>query len=101
MAIGIDWVRFCLQMPKGYVYILQSETTGRYYIGSALNVKNRLLLHNSGRVPSTRGRGPWKLVFNQAFNTKRESQSVEFKLKKKKSKVILEKIIAEKIIRFL
>jgi len=87
-------------MSKGYLYILQSEKSGSYYVGSTLDTENRLSLHNIGKVPSTKGKGPWKLVFNQVFNTKSEAQSVEFRLKKKKSKIILEKIIADGVIKF-
>lgn len=45
-----------------HVYVIQSETTGRYYIGMTENIDQRLRHHNSGANRSTRNRGPWKLV---------------------------------------
>jgi len=45
-----------------WVYILQSESTGRYYVGQTHNLADRLVRHNSGRTAANRGRGPWRLV---------------------------------------
>ncbi|MDI6803080.1 MAG: GIY-YIG nuclease family protein [Bacteroidota bacterium] len=33
-----------------YVYILQSEKDGTLYTGQTLNLRERLHLHNSGRI---------------------------------------------------
>ena len=48
-------------MPH-YVYILQSETTGKYYCGETQNIEDRLERHNSGRSKSTKPGIPWKLI---------------------------------------
>lgn len=49
-----------------YLYILQSERTRRYYIGSTENIARRLREHN-GELPSlsrtTLAGRPWKLIF--------------------------------------
>jgi putative endonuclease len=49
-------------METFFVYILESEETGRLYIGQTNNLEDRLVRHNSNRVRSTKGKGPWKLL---------------------------------------
>ncbi|WP_206082229.1 GIY-YIG nuclease family protein [Maribellus sediminis] len=41
-----------------YLYILQSEKNGRYYVGSTQNVNERLQQHNWSRTPSTKSGTP-------------------------------------------
>ncbi|MBS1595822.1 MAG: GIY-YIG nuclease family protein [Bacteroidetes bacterium] len=41
-----------------YVYILESATTGRLYIGQTNDLSDRLVRHNSGRNKYTAGKGP-------------------------------------------
>ena len=41
-----------------YVYIIQRQTSGRYYTGSAKDPEDRVAGHNSGKTPSTREKGP-------------------------------------------
>ncbi|MGH7598909.1 MAG: GIY-YIG nuclease family protein [bacterium] len=38
-----------------YVYILQSQASRKYYVGSTQDVRNRLREHNHGESLSTRG----------------------------------------------
>lgn len=76
-----------------YLYILQSEINSRYYIGSTIDLERRLNEHNEGKTPSTRLTRPFKLVFFKKYETIKEARMTEYKLKKKKSKLIIEKII--------
>ena len=48
------------------VYILQSQTTGKYYVGSTINLDRRLSEHQRHHSPYTRGRGPWQLVYHES-----------------------------------
>src|SRR5690606_12001083 len=43
-----------------HVYILQSKTSGRLYIGHTQDLERRMQEHAAGQTRSTRGRGPWK-----------------------------------------
>ncbi len=79
----------------GFVYILRSESLGMYYIGCSDNVERRLLEHNSNQVKATRSKGPWVLVFEQEFENMTIARKIESKLKKFKSKDILERIIED------
>ena len=79
---------------KGYVYILQSNKNGRYYVGSSNNPIFRLNnYHNLGKVKSTKYLIPWIMKFFQEYSTITQARIVERKLKQMKSKVIVEQII--------
>jgi putative endonuclease len=65
----------------GYLYILRSEPTGTYYIGSTVNVSVRLHRHNSGHHISTKAFRPWKLIYAQAFETLTEARKKERQIK--------------------
>ena len=78
-------------MPS--VYILQSERTQRFYIGCATNVAARLAEHQRGQTTSTRGRGPWVLVYQEQFDTLFEARRRERELKSWKSHRSIEELI--------
>jgi putative endonuclease len=69
-----------------YAYILESDKSGRYYIGHTSDLNKRIETHNSGRVKATRNKGPWKCVYFEEFNTKLEANRRELEVKKKKSR---------------
>lgn len=50
-----------------YVYILKGLSSGRYYIGSAVDIDVRLTQHNRGTVRSTKPYRPWRLIFKRVF----------------------------------
>jgi predicted GIY-YIG superfamily endonuclease len=63
-----------------YTYILQlSDKT--FYHGSSTNLKQRLLDHQRGNVPSTKNFRPVKLIFYAAFITKEKALGFEQYLK--------------------
>ena len=79
----------------GYVYILQSTKNGRYYIGSTLDINRRLREHNNGKTSSLKHIRPLVIVFKKAYPTIQEARRIEYRLKKAKSKIILQRIIKE------
>jgi putative endonuclease len=64
-----------------FAYILQSEKTKRYYVGSTDNLGNRLKEHNSGETVSSRRGIPWKIVHTEQFNTRSEAIRKEKQIK--------------------
>ena len=60
-----------------YVYILKSESKGLLYKGISVDPEKRLVDHNSGRNKSTKGHRPWKLVYTEKFQTRREARERE------------------------
>ncbi len=82
-----------------YVYILQSLRNGKYYIGSTLDLEERVKKHNLGQVYSTKRLLPLKIVFRQNYSDIQTARKIENKLKKFKRRDFLDKIIAEGKIR--
>ena len=56
-----------------FVYVLQSESAGRHYVGFTSDLSQRLGQHNNGITKSTKNRGPWKLVHHEQFDTRPEA----------------------------
>lgn len=81
-----------------YVYILETAS-GKYYIGSTLNLENRLRHHKGGFTPSTKRLGESTLIFSQSYSSLNEARNIERKLKKLKRRDYIEKIIKEGIIK--
>jgi len=53
-----------------YVYVLQSEKDGKWYIGSTGDLKRRVKQHERGENKSTKNRRPLKLVYYEASDSK-------------------------------
>ena len=62
---------------SGVVYILQSLTDKRTYVGSTNNLNRRLKQHNSGQVRSTQHRIPFKILFTEEFTSLSEARKRE------------------------
>jgi len=77
-----------------YTYIIQSESTGKYYIGSTHNVELRIKRHNEGRSSYTRNRGPWQLKYTEAFKDLSSALKRENFIKRQKSKKYIQSLIA-------
>jgi putative endonuclease len=68
-----------------FIYILQSESTGRFYIGSTNDLERRLSEHTRAHSLATRGRGPWKLVHQESLATLLLARQREREIKNWKS----------------
>jgi putative endonuclease len=77
-----------------YTYIIQSEPTGRYYIGSTQDIEERLKRHNEGRGKYTKNKGPWKLRYTEKFADLSSARKRENFIKRQKSKKYIETLIA-------
>ena len=53
-----------------FLYILQSESSGRFYVGQTQDVGERLAYHNADYSKSLKNRGPWKLVHTESYATR-------------------------------
>ncbi len=69
-----------------YTYILQSDSTGKLYIGQTKNIEDRLGRHNRRGKSYTNGNGPWKVIFQKEFISRKEAIRLERKLKSYKNK---------------
>lgn len=77
-----------------YTYILYSEETDRYYIGSCQDMEVRLEQHNTGRNKSTKAGIPWVLKYTETFGTRSASTQRETQIKNKKSRKYIEWLIS-------
>ena len=76
------------------VYILQSESTNRYYIGQTQDMQSRLARHNAGSVRSTKHGVPsWRLVFEEQVATRSLAHQREREIKGYKSGILLKKLL--------
>ena len=78
-------------MPS--VYILQSESTRKFYIGCGEDPNIRLKEHQRGQTISTRNRGPWVLVYQEQFAALPEARRRERQLKSWKSHRSIQELI--------
>ena len=76
-----------------FVYILYSIKCDRYYIGYTENSELRLERHNKGQVKATKNCRPYILKANKAFSTEWEAIKEERRIKKQKSRIIIELLI--------
>ncbi len=60
-----------------YVYILESKKDKMLYTGCTNDLKARLVLHNSGKVISTKDRRPFSLIFYECFQNKYDAYERE------------------------
>ena len=83
---------------RGYIYILRSNKTGSYYLGSTNDLERRVREHKEGRVKATKYLLPVELCFSQIYFSLIEARRIEYRLKTFKSKDVLSKIIKDRLI---
>jgi putative endonuclease len=80
-----------------FLYILQSESSGRFYVGSTDDLDRRLSEHLREHTPSTRGRGSWKLVYTERFETLIQARRRELEIKRWKSARMIQALMASSV----
>ncbi len=64
-----------------YTYIIQSDKSGKLYIGYTSDLRKRFKEHNSGMSKYTKGRGPFKIIYYEACLNEDDARSRELYLK--------------------
>lgn len=64
-----------------YTYIIQSKKDKKWYTGSANDLRKRFKEHNSNRIYSTKGRGPFELIYYEACLNEQDARAREKYLK--------------------
>lgn len=64
-----------------YVYVLQSKKDGNFYTGCTNDLKKRFLLHDNGKILSTKNRNPFLLIYYEAFLNQKDAFAREQWLK--------------------
>ena len=65
-----------------YVYVIKSLLKNWIYIGSSSDLRKRIVEHNAGKVKSTKGYRPLKLLYYEAYFHKTDALKREIELKK-------------------
>ncbi len=76
-----------------FVYILQSEKDGSYYIGHTEDLEDRLNRHNQGRSSYTKARAPWRLIYQEEFHSRSEAMGREREIKSHKNREYIECLV--------
>ena len=64
-----------------YTYLLRSKNSGRWYTGCTNDLRKRFKQHNDGLVSSTKGRGPFSIIYYEACLSKDDAFARERYLK--------------------
>jgi putative endonuclease len=80
-------MRFC-------VYILRSESSGRYYIGQTQDLDQRVAYHQANYSKSLKNRGPWSLVYHEEFPTRSDAVRRERYLKSQKDRAFIDRLVS-------
>ena len=76
-----------------WVYILQSDLDGGYYMGQTCDLDERLRRHNEGRSQYTKSKIPWRLVYQEIFETRSQAAKREAQLKGKKDREYIASLV--------
>ncbi len=77
-----------------FTYIIQSQDDNSYYIGHSSDIIKRLEYHNQGLSRYTSKKVPWKLVYIEIFQTKKEANMRELFLKKQRNRAFYDRLIS-------
>jgi putative endonuclease len=64
-----------------YVYVIQSQKDNKLYTGFTNNLRKRFKQHNNNEAFSTKGRGPFELIYYEACINEQDAKSREKYLK--------------------
>jgi putative endonuclease len=64
-----------------YVYLLHFAKDNGFYIGYSTDLKRRLSEHTRGASLATKSRGPWKLIYYEAYTEREDAEGREKFLK--------------------
>ncbi|MBI3009456.1 MAG: GIY-YIG nuclease family protein [Candidatus Omnitrophica bacterium] len=67
---------------KAFVYLIQSQQDGTFYIGWTSRLLRRLVEHNEGSSYFSRRKLPWNLIGFEAFSTVEQAKARERALKR-------------------
>lgn len=75
-------------------YILYSHQADKYYIGHTNDLLGRVRRHNTEHKGYTGKWSDWKVIYTEMYTNKQQAYKREREVKKWKSKLRIEKLIA-------
>jgi len=79
-----------------YFYVLYSAKLDKYYYGSSDNTDKRLIKHLENHRGFTGLAKDWKLVYTEAYASRKEAVNRENAVKRKKSRKYIEWLISQR-----
>ena len=76
------------------LYILESVSAERYYVGVSSDPSRRLAFHNSREKGFTARYRPWKIVFMKRYPCRSEALAVERRIKSWKSRSMIARVVS-------
>ena len=78
------------------VYVLVDAIASRTYVGQTQKLSERLTLHNAGRVRSTKGGGPWRVLYQEQVGSRSEALKRESYFKSGAGRRQIAKLLQER-----
>ncbi len=78
-----------------FIYLLESEKSGIWYVGLSANPKSRLLQHNQGKSKFTSGHIPWSLLYTEKAGNLEQARKAEKYYKSAAGKRRLKRILGK------
>ena len=82
-----------MENSEYYIYLLESESDGIWYVGLSCNPDERLKQHNRGKSKFTKGHIPWKLLYKEKIGNLKDARQKEKYYKTAAGKRRLKKIL--------
>jgi putative endonuclease len=76
-----------------FLYIPQSDKTGKFYTGTSADLDDRLQRHNDGKSRATKSGCPWRLVYTERYAVRGDAMKREYEIKSWKSHRRIEALI--------
>ena len=77
-----------------WIYVLKSDQDNSYYVGSTQDVSERLVLHNKGQYQYTKGLRPWRVIYQEAYDSRSKAVQRERFLKSGQGRRVLRRLIS-------
>lgn len=82
-------------MPFTFVYVLQSDLDGGFYVGITSDLLRRFRQHRNGQNISTAKRLPVRLIFHEAYLLESDARRRERYFKTTKGKVTIRLMLSD------
>jgi len=74
-----------------YVYVIRSKKSKKWYTGYTADLRKRFNQHSKGESTYTKGRGPFELIYYEAYKNKTDARSRELQIKSGQGRAYLKK----------
>ncbi|MBE9480990.1 MAG: GIY-YIG nuclease family protein [Bacteroidetes bacterium] len=77
-----------------YIYVLESLSSNKRYVGMTIDINRRLKEHNAGKSKFTNAFKPWKIIYSETANSRKSARGREKYLKSAAGRRFLKNIFS-------